>query len=183
MPACYVWQTISGWHRLLPTPLVPIRNYRPFATALTSRSGFTDGQLLVAIGTIALTSRVCISCWARYGLTSCALRDIEALATLLTREASIMVVKPHFPAFPYFHGFPFAYHLFALPAAVTSTLSCPAADSPVCLRHGVALGRNMGSTHTQLYPQSQTQYSTTVTPSVIYTSRQRMRYATAYMVA
>ena len=60
-----------------------------------------------------------------------------------------MVVEAHFPALPYFHAFAFAYHFFALTAAVTSTLSFPTADSPVCLRHRVVLGHTMGSTHTE----------------------------------
>ena len=82
------------------------------------------------------------------GLAPCGLCKVQASATPLTREASIVVVKAHFPAFPYLHGFAFAYHLFAFTAAVASSLSFPAADSPVRFRHGVALGRSMSSTRT-----------------------------------
>lgn len=48
-----------------------------------------------------------------------------------------MIIKAHFPAFPYFHSFAFAYDLSALAAAVTGTFSFAATDSPVRLRHAV----------------------------------------------
>ena len=86
-----------------------------------------------------------------------------------------MVIKPHFPAFPYFHGFTFAYHLFALTAAVASTLSFPAADSPVRLRHGVAMGRNMGSSAAACIRCNP--------HSTVFGNLQRIRSATAYMVS
>ena len=59
-----------------------------------------------------------------------------AAAALLTGETSFMVVKAHFPAFTNFHGFALAYYFSALAAAVTGTLSFPAADCPVSLEHG-----------------------------------------------